>query len=75
MFEIVGNFNPDFRIACDIDWFTRAQDSQVPMAIMPDILLRKRIHTDNLSSRVETNRGELMQVLKQSLDRRRQARQ
>ena len=72
VFEQVGNFNPVFKVACDIDWFTRAQDNKIPMAIIPSVLLRKRIHSINLSSNVEINRRELMQVIKQSLDRRRQ---
>ena len=72
VFKQIGNFDPAFKVACDIDWFTRAQDHKIPMTILPDILLRKRIHQVNLSSNVEVNRRELMRVVKQSLDRRRQ---
>ena len=71
-FDVVGLFSPDFSIACDAEWFVRAGACKLPMFIIPKVLLRKRIHNDNLSSNVSANRKELMAVIRQSIIRQRQ---
>jgi glycosyltransferase involved in cell wall biosynthesis len=71
VFDLVGLFNTDFSIACDVEWFTRANASKIPMFIIPEVLLYKRIHNNNLSSNVSVNKRELMIVIRQSLIRQR----
>ena len=71
LFNLIGNFNPKFDIGCDVDWFTRAKDHNIPMAIIPEVLLYKRIHNTNLSSNAKINKQELLTIIKQSLDRQR----
>ena len=34
LFERIGRFSADFVIGCDVEWFTRAKDSNIPMAII-----------------------------------------
>lgn len=70
-FDVVGPFSPDFRIACDAEWFVRANACKLSMFIIPKVLLHKRIHNANLSSNVGANRQELMTVIRQSIMRRR----
>ncbi|MEA5619904.1 glycosyltransferase [Cronbergia sp. UHCC 0137] len=72
LFAQIGNFNPNFIIGCDVDWFARAKDDQISAAYIPQVLLHKRVHTNNLSANVRTNQEEIMQILKQSLQRQRQ---
>jgi glycosyltransferase involved in cell wall biosynthesis len=71
VFDIVGLFSADFSIACDAEWFMRANACKIPMFIVPEVLLYKRIHNNNLSSNVSVNKRELMTVIRQSLIRQR----
>ena len=72
-FEQVGLFNPDSRVAEDVDWFARAKDLGVPMAVVPHVVLHKRIHDRNLSAAAAVNTRELLKALRGSV-RRQQAR-
>lgn len=71
VFEQVGNFDTTYRIGSDGDWFVRAKDAGIPMAILPEILLHRRIHSHNLSSQVQLIHSELLEMLKTSIDRQR----
>lgn len=72
IFEQIGNFNPRFAIACDVDWFTRAKDNNIMAAFVPQVLLYKRVHNRNLSANVKINKKEIFEVIKESLAHRRQ---
>lgn len=65
----VGGFEPRFRIDNDSEWFFRARDAGVPMAILPEILLYRRIHGSNQTSQTRSG-GPLLRIVKESLDRR-----
>ncbi|MDR9365457.1 MAG: glycosyltransferase family A protein [Balneolaceae bacterium] len=69
LFDEIGGFDKSFSIACDVDWFTRAADSKIESAFLKKTLLHKRVHTSNLSSKVETNRREIFRVIKNSINR------
>jgi glycosyltransferase involved in cell wall biosynthesis len=70
-FEIVGRFSPEFRIAEDVDWFARAKDLRVPMAIVPEVVLHKRVHSANSSTAPEVNSPLLLRALRSSIERQR----
>ncbi|MBM3181567.1 MAG: glycosyltransferase [Chloroflexi bacterium] len=72
VFERIGGFNPDFVIGCDADWFARARDNAMAMSVIPRVLLYKRIHNANLSANARTNKQELLTVIRQSIERKRQ---
>jgi glycosyltransferase involved in cell wall biosynthesis len=72
LFNQIGKFNSNFKIGCDVDWFSRAKDHEVPMAFISKTLLYKRIHDSNVSRHANLNRQELLQIIRQSIDRRRQ---
>ena len=72
VFERVGGFDPDFAVGCDADWFARARDDAIPMGVIPKVLLYKRIHNANLSANVRTNKRELLTVIRDSIERKRQ---
>jgi glycosyltransferase involved in cell wall biosynthesis len=69
LFERIGRFSADFVIGCDVEWFTRAKDNNIPMAIIPEVLLYKRLHNTNLSGNVQVNRQELFKIVRQSIVR------
>lgn len=70
-FEQVGNFATGYSAASDGDWFFRAKALGIPMAVVPELLLRKRIHGANESGRAKEVLSELLKVVKSSLDRQR----
>jgi glycosyltransferase involved in cell wall biosynthesis len=70
-FEQVGGFATGYSAANDSDWFFRAKAADVPMEVVPELLLLKRIHENNDSSRAKEILSELLKVVKSSLDRHR----
>lgn len=70
-FEKVGNFATGYSAASDGDWFFRAKAAEIPMAVVPELLLHKRIHGANESARAKEVLSELRKVVKSSLDRQR----
>lgn len=73
VFERVGRFDPEIAIANDVDWFARAGDCGIPTAVVPEVLVRKRIHDANTSMNVAVNNRDLLEVVRRSLRRKRQA--
>lgn len=71
IFEQVGNFATGYSAANDSDWFFRAKAAAIPMAVVPELLLRKRIHDANDSGRAKEILSELLKVVKTSLDQKR----
>lgn len=72
LFAAVGGFDPAYTLGCDADWFTRARDRGVPTAVVPEVLLYKRLHEGNLSVQAALNRREMFRIARQSLQRRRE---
>lgn len=70
-FEKVGNFATGYSAASDGDWFFRAKAAEISMAVVPELLLLKRIHSGNESARAKEILAELRKVVKSSLDRQR----
>ena len=73
-FEQVGNFATGYSAASDGDWFFRATAAGIAMAVVPELLLLKRLHGANESARAKEILSELRKVVKSSLDRQRSAR-
>ena len=71
VFEEVGNFATGYSAANDSDWFFRAKAAGIPMAVVPELLLLKRIHEANDSARAKEILSELLKVVKTSLNRQR----
>lgn len=73
-FEKIGTFN-EILIAGtdDVDWFFRAAAAQLATHCVPQILLHKRIHSENLSKSAAAHNKELLSVVRANLARRRDA--
>jgi GT2 family glycosyltransferase len=74
VFEQVGGFDPDYRIGSDFEWFTRAKDAGIPMAILPRVLLYRRIHDSNLSCQPQARCASLLRMFQASIVRQRRQR-
>ena len=72
VFEKVGDFDARYKAEEDFDWFTRAKDAEVAMAILPDILLNRRLHNNNLSyQNPKDSMARRLQIIKESIERQR----
>ncbi len=79
LFETVGYFDPALQPADDLDWFLRAAEQGTEMELLPEVLVYRRVHRENVS--MEPGKGtigasmkeQLLHVLKASLDRRRRS--
>ena len=74
VFERVGPFDESLRFSEDHDWFLRAREQGLAIAISDQVGLYYRQHEGNLTASDDAAaRGfQLAEVLKRSLDRRRQ---
>ena len=70
LFKVIGGFDIGMALAEDADWYARANDHKIPMAIIPEVLLHKRVHNTNASSDAETSNRELLKALKRSIQRK-----
>jgi glycosyltransferase involved in cell wall biosynthesis len=68
----IGPFRTDQTIANDIDWFARLKDAGITCAVLPEVVIYKRIHGGNLSlsAPADYNR-ELVALLRDSVARTR----
>lgn len=71
-FERVGPFSTELRVGVTVDWYARALEAKLEMAVVPEVVLERRLHADNNGLREHDARSQYLHVLKASLDRRRQ---
>lgn len=67
----VGRLDPTYRTGEDSEWFFRARDANIAIAITPAVLLRRRFHADNLSHSAQASPQRLLDIARASLHRRR----
>ena len=71
-FMRVGLFATQWLVGDFVDWYIRAQETKIEVSSLPEVVLRRRIHANNLTIRSrEVARVEYIQILKAALDRRR----
>jgi glycosyltransferase involved in cell wall biosynthesis len=68
----VGTFDVGFVLGEFVDWYLRARDSGLKSRMLPDLVLRRRLHENNLGRRKRDFRQDYVSAIKASLDRRRQ---
>jgi glycosyltransferase involved in cell wall biosynthesis len=72
-FEAVGPINESLRLGEDTDWFLRAADKGMVLEMLPEVLTYRRMHQANVTRQVATLREAMVDVVRESLRRRRQA--
>ena len=70
-FERVGVFPTDRAVGEFLDWHLRAREAGLRELMLPDLVARRRVHSDNSTFRLREHRDEYAGILKASLDRRR----
>lgn len=71
-FSRVGLFNTQWRVGDFIDWYLRAHEKGIKSRMLDQVLLKRRVHDNNMSVREREHRKAYLQILKQSLNRRQQ---
>jgi glycosyltransferase involved in cell wall biosynthesis len=72
-FDRVGPFRETLRLGVFIEWYARARDDGLAELLLPEVVLRRRIHGGNASIRERPRRAVYASILKESIDRRRRA--
>jgi glycosyltransferase involved in cell wall biosynthesis len=67
----VGLFKNELRIGEFIDWHARATESNLKTIMLPDVLMKRRIHVTNMGTYLRDQRSGYVHALKAALDRRR----
>ncbi len=70
VFDSVGCFAEKMRLAEDTDWLFRVKEKGIPIGVVDEVLVRKRIHQTNLTR--ASLPSDTMDTLRNSLRRRRQ---
>ena len=68
----VGPFATHWRVGEFVDWFAKATETGLSNHVVPEVVMRRRIHTTNVSIRERESQGDYVRILKQALDRRRE---
>jgi hypothetical protein len=70
-FERVGPFASNLKVGVTVDWYARALEAELNMFMLSDVVLERRLHSENNGLRERDSRAQYLHVLKASLDRRR----
>jgi glycosyltransferase involved in cell wall biosynthesis len=74
VFDVVGLFETNWKIAADIVWFAKLREAGLSLAELDTLVLEKRVHAANLSyltAQTPVYRREVLKLCHDSLHRRR----
>lgn len=72
VFDRIGYLDATLHHSEDVDWYLRAREQGVSILVQESIALYYRIHESNISQDKEKRRSYFLQVIKMSLDRRKE---
>jgi len=67
----VGLFETRWKIGESISWYARAMELGLKTLMLPDAIVRRRLHRDNMSVHWRDTRSDYLHIVKEALDRRR----
>jgi len=73
LFDQIGGFDASKTPADDTDWIIRAKNAGIPYMILPEMLLFRRVHAGNLSTTLPLGKSKLLGLLRDSIQRQREA--
>ncbi len=69
--RLVGGFDETYRFAEDRDLFVRLREHDVRIEVIPEVLLFRRFHGQNMNFRMRPQKHPLLRSLKSKIDRER----
>jgi glycosyltransferase involved in cell wall biosynthesis len=70
-FLSVGPFATNWELGDFFDWYLRAMEKGLTSLMLPEVVLRRRIHSSNKVIRDRNHQTDYIRILKAALDRRR----
>ncbi len=70
-FVRAGLFQTNWRVGEFVDWYMRAKETGMKGVMLPEVVLRRRLHADNMGVQDRVSRTDYARILKAALDRRR----
>lgn len=70
-FQKVGPFKTDWEIGEFIDWYARAEELRLKSLMLPEVVMKRRLHKDSQGTYKREHQKAYVRVLKAALDRRR----
>ncbi|BCM88227.1 UDP-Glc:alpha-D-GlcNAc-diphosphoundecaprenol beta-1,3-glucosyltransferase WfgD [Abditibacteriota bacterium] len=70
-FQRVGPFPVGWQVGEFIDWFLHAQDKGLQSEMLPEVVMRRRLHPNNQGREKCDFRQDYVRIVKASMDRRR----
>jgi glycosyltransferase involved in cell wall biosynthesis len=70
-FQRVGPFSTTFRVGVTVDWFARASEAGLRYTVLPEVVLERRLHTQNNGLRERSARSQYLDVIRAAMERRR----
>lgn len=71
LFERIGGFDPGYRVGEDSDWFARVRDAGLELTVLPERLVKKRVHGGNATLTGTDTNAHLLRALRDSIARKR----
>lgn len=68
----VGPFATHWRLGEFIDWYSKAMEKGLESFMLPEMVMRRRIHNTNMGIRERRSQTDYVRILKAALDRRRE---
>lgn len=72
VFKIIGNFDSAFSAGMEVDWFARAFDKHVPISVVDETLVFKRVHNSNTSLGTKNILHQSVRAMHNSIKRKRE---
>jgi len=72
-FEHVGDFDSQWQVVEFVDWCARAMEKGIRYEVLPELVMRRRLHADNKTTRQRSEQIEYVRMARAALVRRRQA--
>lgn len=69
----VGAFTTAVRLGVTVDWIARASEAGLRYAMPDDVVLERRLHTQNNGLRERASRSQYLEVIRAAIERRRAA--
>ena len=67
----VGLFSTQYQIGEFVDWYVRANECELKEHVVPEVLVKRRIHTTNKGIVLRENQKEMLKILAAKLKRQR----
>jgi GT2 family glycosyltransferase len=71
-FDRVGPFDENLVFGEFVDWFGRARNAGIAEVQVPEIVLRRRLHGDNMTVRQRASATDYLKVVRRELARKRE---